>query len=51
MRALDILAVDDAYDLASGIADMIEADGHRAGLQSRVTDAGASPALIQIPLS
>ncbi len=30
MRALDILAVD-GRDLASGIADMIEADGHRAG--------------------
>jgi hypothetical protein len=29
MRALDILAVDDAYDLASGIADMIEARAPR----------------------
>ncbi len=31
MRALDILVVDDDHDLALGIADMIEADGHRAG--------------------
>jgi hypothetical protein len=30
MRALDILAVD-ARDLASDIADMLEADGYRAG--------------------
>ena len=30
MRALDILVVDDERDLASGIVDMIEAQGHRA---------------------
>ncbi len=32
MRALDILVVDDDRDLASGIADMLEAEGHRAAL-------------------
>ncbi len=32
MRALDILVVDDERDLASGIADMLEAEGHRAVL-------------------
>jgi len=32
MRALDILVVDDDHDLASGIADMLEAEGHRAAL-------------------
>ncbi len=30
MRALDVLVVDDDRDLASGIADMVEAEGHRA---------------------
>ena len=30
MRALDVLVVDDDRDLASGIADMLEAEGHRA---------------------
>ncbi len=29
MRSLDILVVDDERDLASGVADMLEADGHR----------------------
>ena len=32
MRALDILVVDDDRDLASGIVDMVEAEGHRAVL-------------------
>ena len=32
MRALDILVVDDDHDLASGIADMLEAEGHRTAL-------------------
>ncbi len=32
MRALDILVVDDEHDLAFGIADMLEAEGHRAAL-------------------
>jgi DNA-binding NtrC family response regulator len=32
VRALDILVVDDDRDLASGIADMLEAEGHRAVL-------------------
>lgn len=32
MRALDVLVVDDDRDLASGIADMLEAEGHRAVL-------------------
>lgn len=32
MRVLDILVVDDERDLASGIVDMLEAEGHRAAL-------------------
>ncbi len=32
MRFLDILVVDDERDLASGVADMLEADGHRVAL-------------------
>lgn len=32
MRSLDILVVDDERDLASGVADMLEADGHRVVL-------------------
>lgn len=32
MRSLDILVVDDERDLALGIADMLEADGHRVTL-------------------
>ena len=28
MRILDILVVDDERDLASGVADMLEAEGH-----------------------
>ncbi len=32
MRVLDILVIDDERDLASSIADMIEAEGHRAVL-------------------
>lgn len=32
MRPLDILVVDDERDLASGVADMLEAEGHRATL-------------------
>ena len=42
MRALDILVVDDDHDLASGIADMIEAEGHRAVL------AGSGEAAIEV---
>ncbi len=29
MRALEILVVDDERDLASGIVEMLEAEGHR----------------------
>ena len=32
MTSLDILVVDDERDLASGVADMLEADGHRVVL-------------------
>ncbi len=32
MRSLDILVVDDERDLASGVGDMLEADGHRVTL-------------------
>ncbi len=32
MRSLDILVVDDERDLASGVADILEADGHRVAL-------------------
>ncbi len=32
MRSLDILVVDDERDLASGVADMLEAEGHRVVL-------------------
>lgn len=32
MRHLDILVVDDERDLASGVADMLEVDGHRVTL-------------------
>ncbi|MCH8000861.1 MAG: response regulator [Proteobacteria bacterium] len=42
MRALDILVVDDDHDLASGIADMLEAEGHRAAL------AGSGEAAIEV---
>ena len=35
MRVLDILVVDDDHDLASGVADMLEAEGHRAALSCR----------------
>ncbi len=42
MRALDVLVVDDDRDLASGIADMLEAEGHRAVL------AGSGEAAIEV---
>ncbi len=42
MRGLDILVVDDERDLASGIADMLEAEGHRAVL------AGSGEAAIEV---
>lgn len=42
MRALDVLVVDDDHDLASGIADMLEAEGHRAVL------AGSGEAAIEV---
>ncbi len=42
MRALDILVVDDDHDLALGIADMIEAEGHCAVL------AGSGEAAIEV---
>jgi DNA-binding response OmpR family regulator len=32
VRSLDILVVDDERDLASGVADILEADGHRVAL-------------------
>ncbi|NIR59878.1 MAG: response regulator [Gammaproteobacteria bacterium] len=34
MRRLDILVIDDEHDLASGIADMLELEGHRVALAS-----------------
>ncbi len=42
MRALDVLVVDDDHDFASGIADMLEAEGHRAVL------AGSGEAAIEV---
>ncbi len=42
MRALDVLVVDDDRDLASGIADMLEAEGHRAVM------AGSGEAAIEV---
>ena len=42
MRALDILVVDDDHDLASGIADMLEAEGHHAAL------AGSAEAALEV---
>jgi DNA-binding response OmpR family regulator len=34
MRALDILVVDDEHDLASGIVEMLESEGHRVAVAS-----------------
>ena len=34
MRVLEILVVDDERDLASGIVEMLEAEGHRVVLAS-----------------
>ncbi|MCH9012745.1 MAG: response regulator [Proteobacteria bacterium] len=42
MRALDVLVVDDDHDLASGIADMLEAEGHGAAL------AGSGEAALEV---
>jgi DNA-binding response OmpR family regulator len=42
MRALDVLVVDDDCDLASGIADMLEVEGHRVVL------AGSGEAAIEV---
>ena len=42
MRALDILVVDDDHDLASGIADVLEAEGHGAAL------AGSGEAALEV---